>query len=244
MEIGDTEVFGHLAGVTKDGLIVIRPEPGTDIRKISTYGSGQVHLEIDDGRKRTIEQLRKAHALFADIAKERVVTVPEVKDLMRAYYYKKYRKEMPSESVATITEQRNFIEVTIDFCFEQNIPFAGKTLAAIRDDYGFQFRCLMKRQCVICGERAEYCHVEAVGSGNNRNRIDHSKHHFMSLCWKEHRRQHDMGIWTFIKTEHIKPISLTDEQCVELGIESKKTMYYFREMEQQLLLRGEFLEEK
>lgn len=237
------EVFGEVISIINNTLS-IEIEPGTDIRTIKRYGRGLAKVEIDDGRLRTIAQLRKAHALFADIAEDKAMTVPEVKDLMRAYYFAKHRKEMPSEAVSSVTEQHDFIEITLDFCFIENVPFATKTWDSIREDFGVQFRCLMNRECVICRQRADYCHVETVGAGNNRDHIDHSKHHFMSLCRRHHNRQHDLGIWTFIEREHIKPIKLTDEQCVELGIESKKTMYYYREMEQQLILRGELILEK
>lgn len=137
-------------------------------------------------------------------------------------------------SMGNVSDTNDFITYIIEFCFEHDIPFSDKTWEEIPSEFNKQWWCMKKRECVLCGEHADYAHVETVGMGNDRSKIDHSKYHFMALCRKHHTEQHQMGIESFVRKYHIKPISLTREQCVELGIMSYKSRAFFEERENYL----------
>jgi hypothetical protein len=76
----------------------------------------------------------------------------------------------------------------------------------------------INRACWICGKHADIAHVEAVGAGRDRNKIDHTKHRFMALCRSHHNQQHVMGINSFMQRYHIKPIQLEKSDLKKLGV--------------------------
>lgn len=200
----------------------------------------RVMVTYQDSRMRTLDQIHKAWALFGDIAKfwGKDMAVEVTKEDMYEYFAFKYAEQYKTDplhlSTASVSEAAILINMELDFCFKKGVEFSTKTWDAISDDYGFQMYCLKYRHCVICYEPADFCHVDTVGIGMNRGKVDHSKHLVMSCCRKHHIEQHTIGIKSFIDKYHIKPIKLTRSELVEMGIMTYKQAMYFREREEYL----------
>ena len=226
---------------------VVEFDQYADMDKIKRYSVGDVlhWLEITDGRKRSGEQVAKAHALIGDIAKSWEVPKPAAEKQLKNMYYADPDQAVEPFSMAdcSMSTATAWIEWLLNLCFDENIDFATKSWDILSSSYSFQMQCLKHRECVICRKHAQYCHVETVGMGNSRKMIDHSKHHLMSLCFIHHRMQHDEGIESFMAENHIKPITLTREQCVELGIMTHKRFTYFQERDEYLKQIGAFNDE-
>ena len=111
------------------------------------------------------------------------------------------------------------IEAILEFLFDNDIPFQTKTFDIIPDWFPKQMLCLKKKICVICGKPgADIAHVQTVGMGRNRAKINHTGMYIMSLCRECHIRQHQMGISSFMQKYHIKPIKVTKEIAKELHL--------------------------
>lgn len=221
----------------ENGELIFKPvEPlNHELTKRLLNGNELVGVEISDNRKATYDQLKKCFAMFNDISAEIGFTSEEMYRLLSLRFSEKNGLDDNFRlSMGNVSDTNDFITYIIEFCFEHDIPFSDKTWEEIPSEFNKQWWCMKKRECVLCGEHADYAHVETVGMGNDRSKIDHSKYHFMALCRKHHIEQHQMGIESFIRKYHIKPISLTREQCVELGIMSYKSKAFFEERENYL----------
>ena len=75
----------------------------------------------------------------------------------------------------------------------------------MRNDNYLIYLSTINRQCVICGKPgADLAHREAVGSGRNRNKVNHIGERVLALCRKHHSSQHQMGVDSFDKLHHLE----------------------------------------
>jgi hypothetical protein len=226
-------INGHLISVSGKRVTIELDQP-IDLELLVKL-TGDLHpsvaVEIADNRTITPEQRKKAWAMINDIANWQGDLPKAVEETFKYFAMSTYSEITEHFSLAdcSVTTARLYIELLLAFCFKWDVPFATKTWDAISGDYGTQKRCLEHRECVICRKHAQYAHVETVGMGMDRKKIDHSQHRFMSLCAVHHTEQHTIGINTFIQRYHIKPIKLTYDELVKLGIMRKGTAYYFKE---------------
>ncbi|KRL07885.1 hypothetical protein FD38_GL002448 [Levilactobacillus zymae DSM 19395] len=147
--------------------------------------------------------------------------IPELTkgQLKRMYALRKGLYENFSLSDCSIETASRFIEFLLEFCFENNIPFASQTVDAIREQYGWDIQCLKFHRCMICGRPADIAHVHAVGIGRNRNHISHVGNSVMALCRDHHQEQHRIGIKTFMQKNQLKGVRVTPEiaEMLQLG---------------------------
>lgn len=231
--------IGQLSQVSQDGMdIMVHLKQPFNASLAYTLSGGvtpTIALKVADNRIISPEQRAKAWILINEIAKWQGDrnNSPDVEQSMKQLAMSEHAEitEHFSLSDCSVTVARLFIETLLTFCFENDVPFASKVWDAISNDYFAQKKCLEHRECVICRRHAQYAHVETVGMGMSRKKIDHSKHRFMALCAVHHSEQHTIGINTFIAKYHIKPISLNFDELVKLGIMQRGTAYYFKEQE-------------
>jgi len=82
---------------------------------------------------------------------------------------------LSNESENTVDEVSTLSELILDFIFENDIPFReGYEIPPQNVEYYF-YKCVMTRTCCVCGKKhADIHHVDAVGMGNNRKKINNS----------------------------------------------------------------------
>ncbi|QWF35112.1 hypothetical protein KME73_06385 [Latilactobacillus curvatus] len=152
------------------------------------------------------DQRKKTYALIHEVCD--YLGYPD--DAMEAWFKYQFIQregiEWFSLSNCSMSLATSYLAFILDFCFEQDIPFRTRTWDMIPTDYHLTLQCLKHRKCVICGKRAQFAHVNAVGMGVNRNKVDHTKRFVMPLCVNHHTEQHNKGINSFINYYHIKPV--------------------------------------
>ena len=68
------------------------------------------------------------------------------------------------------------------------------------DDIGrYLYFCLKHRKCAVCGRNGEIHHVDAIGMGNNRRKVDDSGYRKICLCREHHTIAHQRGLEVFAK---------------------------------------------
>ncbi|MBF2216169.1 putative HNHc nuclease [Staphylococcus haemolyticus] len=160
-------------------------------------------VEVDvipvDPFRITDKQRRKIFALVKDIEAHTGTPMDYMRQLFIEYVrtYYGYDKRI-SLSDCTRTQASQIIEVTLDWIFHNDIPLAYKTSDLLKQDKSFLYWSTVNRNCVICGKpNSDLAHLEAVGRGMNRNKINHYDKHVLALCRKHHTTQHQMGIKSF-----------------------------------------------
>lgn len=191
-------------------------------RRLSKKDKIVNEIRVVDYRMISVDQRGKIFSLFRDISEHTGYPIEWVKDMFTQYYC--LLKGLDTFSLAddkcTLVQASDIIELVIEFCFENGIPFKYQEYHLASDISRILFLYIKYRTCFICGKpHSDIAHYDAVGMGNNRNKIDHSKHRLMCLCREHHQEQHGMPIKEFMAKYHIVPIKLNYETLVDLKIQ-------------------------
>ena len=141
-------------------------------------------LMWQDSRMISRKQQGLIYALIRDISQYTGYPAEYIEQLVKSYHRLIMGLETFSLSQASCTMEMagRFIENLIQFCFDNEIPFLHQDWHMATDYRKVMYYYAINRKCMITGEpNAEVAHVEAVGMGRNRNKVDHTKHHIMTL---------------------------------------------------------------
>ncbi|TFI60435.1 hypothetical protein CKN63_12565 [Carnobacterium divergens] len=215
--------IGKFKGVNGSFVTFELNEPFDTLEARRKAGSGiiKAFIEVQDNDMISDDQRKKIFALINDICDHTGYLFDEMDQKMRYYFMAETGCDVFSLARNQVTKEfaSRYIEYIIEWCFKTGIPFKYRDYHMAADITRMLFIYLKYRQCFVCGKQhADIAHVEAVGAGRNRKKIDHSQHHFMALCRDHHTEQHTIGIDTFMKKYALVPIKLTPEQIAEFKI--------------------------
>lgn len=220
--------LSYLAKITNvDGdKVTLQLKESLNIERLKTIfdgydGERQAEIFIKDPRGFTVEQRKFFFALLNDIYKETGLSIDEMKD----YIYSMFRYatgnniSLSNQSVSTVDDVSYLTNLVLDFIFEHDIPFKDGYEVPPQNIQYFFYKCLMTRTCCNCGRKpADIHHVDAVGMGNNRKKINNSGRRFMALCRVCHMKIHTEGFSEFTNKRLLMPIKLSDEDLRRLGL--------------------------
>ena len=238
------EDASRLAQINDDGSINRLAEVLT--RRINAYGQTEMIIRMDasipeylferlvdangdlfgefrlfDNRVITAPQRKFINALCRDIARYTGDTIDQVREHRKLEFI--HDKGLPYFSTSELAKScsvslaSQFISYIVDFCLDNDIALAEAPSRYLDDIKPYLIKCLWIRKCVICGKDAEVHHVDAIGMGRNRKKVDHSKHNMMALCWKHHRELHNGGQETFMLRNHVVGVLMNEEQYKKLN---------------------------
>ncbi len=183
-------------------------------------GDREIEFRFTDPRRFTAEQRRFIYALLGDI----YAFTGEPIESLKEYFYHIYEAltglkiSLADASLNTMSDATLLADIILDFIFEWDIPFKkGYEILPANAEYYF-YKCLVSRKCCICGERADICHIDTVGMGRSRKKIDHTKHYFYAGCREHHQEEHRIGTQNFLNKYQIIPTKLNKETIKRLGI--------------------------
>lgn len=220
--------LSYLAKITKveGNHLMLELKDELNIERLKTIfdgydGERQAEIFIKDPRGFTVEQRKFFFALLNDIYKETGLSIDEMKD----YIYSMFRYatgnniSLSNQSVSTVDDVSYLTNLVLDFIFEHDIPFKDGYEVPPQNIQYFFYKCLMTRTCCNCGRKpADIHHVDAVGMGNNRKKINNSGRRFMALCRVCHTKIHTEGFSEFTNKRLLMPIKLSDEDLRRLGL--------------------------
>ena len=193
------------------------PNELIDERFIADVMHGEIR--VDDGRRISSDQRKKIYALLKDIADYTGHHPEYLKEHMKYDFMAKEDREYFSLSNIDMTTARYFIEHLLEFCFEWGVPLNANTVVLAREINNYLYLCLVHRKCAVCGKKhAHIHHVDAVGSGRNRNEIDHTQLRLIALCAEHHQETHTIGWGTFSERYKVAGIKLNEQIIKRLGI--------------------------
>ena len=217
------EYQGSLKGV-KGRLVTFELSDELDIAKVSkgsNNGNIVANIAFENKDMLSDDQRKKIFALINDICEHTGYMNEEMYQKMKFYFMAYSGCDTFSIARNKVTKDfaSRFIEFIIEWCFQMEIPFMNRDYHLSSNESRTLFIYLKYRSCFVCGKQhSDVAHVQTVGAGRNRRKIDHSKHEFMCLCREHHNEQHTIGIDTFIRKYHLGVIKLNTEQIKELKI--------------------------
>lgn len=226
-------VTGKLVNIS-GSKVTIELSDEIDVSQLTKLSDGKrprLEVFIDDGRSISVDQRKKIFAMLHEMAEHTGYSLREMEELMKYRYI--CQLEHPqwfSMADCSMTIATEFLAFIIDFCIKQDIPFKTKVIDEIQNDYRLVHECLLHRICVVCGKpHADIHHIDTVGRGFNRNKINHVGKKVLPLCRNCHQQFHSMGAITFFQQNKIIPIKLTEDDVISLNLESKKQVEYYQE---------------
>lgn len=198
--------------------------PYSDYDKLARRSYKTVEIGLNDGRRISNEQRAKAYAIIHDISEWYGDSSEYVKSLMKYQYIKDLEgiaQEMFSLRDCDMTTAREFITYLIDFCLYHDVPLSRPVLAVCDDIQKAVYACLKHKKCVLCGNKAELHHVDAVGMGRDRKEIVHLGMRVLPLCRKHHTEAHGKGVLWLLDDMHLIPYVLDKEIAKVYGLNKR-----------------------
>lgn len=193
--------------VDQAGSVLRIAFPGRNLMEIMAEKHAQAcTVWIDDGRRITAEQRKKAYATINDIAAY-TGELPEVtKEWLKYLHISRTGSRYFSLSDCSRDTARGYISTMMDLALEWGIPLNAPGVERADDIERYLWSCILHRRCAVCGRRGEIHHVDAIGMGRDRRRVDDSGHRKICLCREHHTEAHKIGQPAFLEKYHVHGI--------------------------------------
>lgn len=169
-------------------------------------------MRFDDGRYISIYQRKKAYATLSDIAKWNGDAPEDVKEIMKYHQIKRTGCKYFSLSDCTMDTAREYINTLMEFALENGVPLSDLGVDRTDDIGKYLYFCIKHRKCAVCGRKGEIHHVDAIGMGNDRRKVDDSNYRKICLCREHHTIAHQRGMESFEKMYKVYGITVKEDQ--------------------------------
>lgn len=195
---------------TKNGtdMIIHIPE------KVAYYFTDKrcrsAQIRLDDGRRITAEQRKKAYATMKDIAAYTGYLPEEQKEWLKYLHISRTGSDYFSLSDCSVDTAREFINTILDYALEEGIPLSDLGVNRTDDIGKYLYFCIKHKKCAVCGKTGEIHHVDAIGMGRDRRKVDDSGTRKICLCRTHHTIAHTKGMDRFEQMYHVYGIVIKD----------------------------------
>lgn len=167
-------------------------------------------IRFDDGRTISAAQRKKAYATIRDISDYTGYLPEQQKEWLKYLHIERTGADYLSLSDCTMDEAREFINTILEYAIEEGIPLSDLAINRTDDIGRYLYYCIKYKKCCICGRPGEIHHVDTIGMGNDRRKLDDSDHRKMCLCRNHHTIAHSRGMAAFEKMYHVYGIIVKD----------------------------------
>lgn len=197
------------------------------LKTLNRYHKGGniiTEVNINDGRRITVEQRKKAYATMGDIADYLGYAPEQLKELMKYRFCGETGEKYFSLSNCNLTTARNFINFLIKFVIEWDIPLTDLAVNRTEDIDKYLYYCLKYRRCAISGKPhadIHHCSGSQVGMGGNRRKIDNTGRKLIALSREWHTKVHAEGEDKIFKAYKVYGIEIDRQTLKDLGLHVK-----------------------
>ncbi len=178
-----------------------------------------VAMQVDGAKEEqklheiTEDQRKKIYALFRDIAQDTGNNKDHIKQQMKKEFMQDtdYAKDELSLANCSRETATDFIDWLIRFAFEYGIGIEDNPKEYFDSVERAMHICLDQGICAVCGDTGEdgsvdVHHVDQIGAGRDRTKVDDSEYRKISLCRECHSEAHSIGWETFREKYHVKGV--------------------------------------
>lgn len=173
----------------------------------------EVDVKVVDERIITEKQRAFIFVLCKEIGWHLGEDSEYIRLLMQQYNANLREIEVESLSKCSMTYANNLIDTIITFAIDNRIPLAKSILE--ENKYRFTekqtYAMILKRVCVVCGNRADIHHIDTIGMGHNRKKVSHIGKRVIPLCRVHHNKIHNVGNEKFLQKYHLQPITVEEK---------------------------------
>lgn len=168
-------------------------------------------MRLDDGRTISNEQRKKAYATIRDISDYTGYLPEEQKEWLKYLYISQTGNDYFSLSDCSMTTAREFINCILEYAIENGIPLSENAIERTDDVGRYLYFCLKSKKCAVCGREGEIHHEDAIGMGNDRNKVDDRGYKKICLCRLHHTIAHQKGVLAFQESYKVYGIVFTED---------------------------------
>lgn len=168
-------------------------------------------IRFDDGRTISVEQRKKAYATIRDIAAYTGYLPEEQKEWLKYLHIANTGCEYFSLSDCSMDTAREFINTILEYAITAGIQLTESGVERTDDIGRYLYFCLKAKKCCVCGKPGEIHHVDSIGMGNDRRKVDDSEYRKMCLCREHHTMWHNLGDKRFQKMYKVYGIVIKDQ---------------------------------
>lgn len=168
-----------------------------------------VKLLIDEKEQRerlkqiTPEQRKKIYGILRDIEAYTGENIEKIKADTKASFISVTEYGDFSLSNCSKELAADYLEYLIRLAFELGVPLSENPAEGLENIENYLKMCLDKRKCCVCGRPGEIHHVDTIGMGRDRIKVDDSEYRKMCLCREHHTEYHTIGPEEFEKKYHV-----------------------------------------
>ena len=170
----------------------------------------KAEIRFDDGRHISAEQRKKAYATVRDIADYTGYPPEEMKEIMKYEHMIRTGDGYFSLSNCSMDVAREFINTILEFAIQNGIQLSENAIERTDDIGRYLYFCLKNRKCAVCGRDGEIHHVDTIGMGNDRRKVDDSNYRKICLCRTHHTIAHQKGMDAFQRDYKVYGIVVKD----------------------------------
>lgn len=198
-------VKGEIFEILEDGTVVIHAR--FPINELVHKQVREVYVEAIDARPLSDKQRRACYALIGAIADWSGSSVDEVKEAFKLEFWAE-RVDTLADKIFSLSDAPmslicEFQRFLVDFILREDVPLSFSLRDYADDIMDYTYMCLLNKKCTVCGRRGELHHLNAVGMGNDRQRISHIGRLAMCLCRIHHDEIHAAGEKDFMEKYHL-----------------------------------------
>lgn len=156
-------------------------------------------VRLDDGRRITAMQRKKAYATIRDISEWSGYLPEEQKEWLKYLYISRTGEPYFSLSDCSVDTARDFISTILEYAIESGIPLSETAISRTDDIGRYLYFCLASKKCCVCGKDGEIHHVDAIGMGRDRTKVNDDDYRKICLCRTHHTIAHQRGMIEFEK---------------------------------------------
>lgn len=158
----------------------------------------------------TKDQRRKIFAILKDIASYTGDNVETLRENISQSFIQATEYEQFSLSNCSKELAKDFIEYLLVLSFELGVQLTEDPKKDLDDLSGYLRLCINKKICCICGKpHSDIHHVETVGMGRDRTKINDDDNKKMCLCREHHTEYHKIGQEDFEDKYHVYGVEVS-----------------------------------
>lgn len=218
-------VRGKIVNYDERRGVVVIEAPYTDFAAMCRREYKEVEITLLDSRPLSDKQRKSCYAMIREIAIWSGYEPNEIKDMFKFNFLSALEETMNTFSLsdAPMSLVAAFQTFLARFIVAHDVPTRRPMLEYVDDIDDYVLACLAQKKCVICGEKADLHHVDAIGAGRDRTEIIHEGMKVLPLCREHHIEAHTIGRDSFNQRYHIHGIEADKTICKIYGLKRSRT---------------------
>ena len=209
---------GKIIDLKEDGTALIACK--VDIGKFVHRQVKECYVDLIDSRPLSDKQRRMCYSMVRAIADWSGSSPESVKQVFKMEFWAEHTDTLADKifslANAPMSLVAEFQRFLIDFIIENDVPLNFPLINYVDDIQHYTYMCVIHKKCAVCGRRAELRHVDAIGAGNDRDKVQHLGREVISLCREHHGEIHTLGKADFMAKYHLNGGVIADRTILKI----------------------------